>query len=109
MPFEQITPRMFTAEAVRTYAPPDAGVFAVTNSRQWLYIGHAGNTQRALLDLMEDCGSALMKKDPRGFVFEVCGRERSITRQDRLVLEYEPVCNRHGSGPNGKEAHRGVA
>jgi hypothetical protein len=28
-------------------------------------------------------------------VFEVCDRPLRIDRQDRLVLEYEPTCNRH--------------
>lgn len=98
MPFEQITPRPFTPEGVNTYAPRAPGVFGISNDREWIYIGHGGNIQRALLDCFLDPGSALMKKQPRGFVFEICEEARWVMRHDRLVLEYEPVCNRQASG-----------
>ena len=98
MPFDQITPRPFTAEGVRTYAPQAAGVYGISNARQWIYIGHSGNIQGALLDCFQDPGSPLMKKQPRGFVFEVCGEARWTTRENRLVLEYEPAFNRHSLG-----------
>jgi len=98
MPFEEITPRPFTPEGVRTYAPHAAGVYGITNARQWIYIGRTADIHRALLDCIQDLDSALMKKLPRGFVFEVCDEARGVTRQDRLVLEYEPACNRHSSG-----------
>jgi hypothetical protein len=98
MPFEQITPRPFTPEGVRTYAPQKPGLYGISNAREWIYIGHAGNIQRALLDCFGDLASALMTKQPRGFVFEVCDEARWNTRQDRLVLEYEPALNRHSFG-----------
>ena len=66
-------------------------MFGVSNANEWIYIGHAGNIQRALLDCLHDPASALMKKQPRGFVFEVCGETRWVARQDKLVLEYQPA------------------
>jgi hypothetical protein len=30
-------------------------------------------------------------------VFEICDLASRPSRQDRLVFEYEPVCNRHAS------------
>ncbi len=98
MPFEHITPRPFTAGGVRTYAPQAPGLYGISNAREWIYIGHAGNIQLALLDCLQDPDSALMKKEPGGFVFEVCDESRWVSRQDRLVLEYEPACNRHSFG-----------
>ena len=98
MPFEQITPRPFTPEGVGTYAPSSPGVYGISNAREWIYIGHADNIRRALLDWFQDQDSVLMRKQPRGFVFEVCDEARWATRQDRLVLEYEPACNRNSSG-----------
>ncbi len=41
--------------------------------------------------------ASLMKRQPTGFVFEVCDGARLSARQDRLVLEYEPFCNRHSA------------
>ena len=98
MPFEQITPRPFSPEGIRTYAPQAPGVYGISNAREWIYIGHAGNLQKALLDCFQDPGSALMKKQPRGFVFEICDEAHWVTREDRLVLEYEPAFNRHSLG-----------
>jgi hypothetical protein len=99
MPFERITPRPFTPDGVRTYAPQAAGVFGISNPREWIYIGHAINIQSALLDFFRDLGSALMTKQPRGFVFEVCADSHWVARHDRLVLEYEPTLNRRSFKP----------
>jgi hypothetical protein len=98
MPFEQITPRPFTPDGVRVYAPRAPGMYGISNAREWIYIGHAGDIQATLLDFLRDPGSALMKTRPGGFVFEVCDESRWVTRLDRLVLEYEPSFNRHSSG-----------
>lgn len=98
MPFLQITPRPFTPEGVHTYAPQEPGVYGISNAREWIYIGLTPNIQKALLDCIQEPGSTLMKKQPLGFVFEVCDPVRGVTRQDRLVLEYEPACNRYTPG-----------
>src|SRR5579862_7560995 len=98
MPFSHITPRPFTPEGVRTYAPQAPGLYGISNAREWIYIGHAGDIQRALLDCFQNARSPLMNKQPQGFVFEVCDEARWVNRQDRLVLEYEPACNRHSLG-----------
>lgn len=97
MPFDQYIPRPFTAGAVQTHAPAASGVYGISNAREWIYIGVTDNIQGALFGHLQDPAS-LMKREPTGFVFEVCDMARRMARQDRLVLEYEPVCNRHSSG-----------
>jgi hypothetical protein len=98
MPFEQMTPRPFTSNAVRIYAPAAAGVYGISNAREWIYIGVADNIQDALMTHLQDLHASVMKRNPTGFVFEVCEGTRRPTRQDRLVLEYEPTCNRQSAG-----------
>lgn len=49
MPFEQLTPRPFTPSSVRIYSPIASGVYGISNAREWIYVGEAGNIQRALL------------------------------------------------------------
>jgi hypothetical protein len=95
MPFEQLIPRPFTPGAVQTYAPSASGVYGISNAREWIYIGETDNIQDALFDHLRDLHTSLMNRQPTGFVFEVCNGARRSTRQDRLVLEYEPACNRH--------------
>jgi hypothetical protein len=97
MAFEQITPRPFTPLAIQMYAPAVSGVYGISNAREWIYIGQTDDIQRALLAHLEDAKTALMKREPTGFVYEMCEGPKRPARQDRLVLEYEPICNRHSS------------
>jgi hypothetical protein len=94
MPFDQRTPRPFTFNFVRMHAPVVSGVYGISNSREWIYIGESDDIQGALLAHLRDIQTALMKREPTGFVFEACDGAGRMARQDRLVLEYEPTCNR---------------
>jgi hypothetical protein len=97
MPFDHPIPHPFTAGAVHMYAPEVSGVYGISNKSEWIYIGAADSIQDALLDHLEDAGTALMKREPTGFVFEACDGSRRPGRQSRLVVEYEPTCNRRTS------------
>lgn len=94
MPFVQLIPRPLTSEGVQMYAPIAAGVYGVSNAHEWIYIGEADNIQGALLEHLQHLRTALMKRLPTGFVFEICNGTRRSDRQDRLVQEYAPACNR---------------
>jgi hypothetical protein len=97
MPFDQRIPRAFTSNGIRMFAPIASGVYGISNAREWVYIGEADDIQGALLAQLADLHTSLMKRKPTGFVFEVCERAQRPVRQDRLILEYEPTCNRHWS------------
>lgn len=94
MPFEQFTPRSFTPVSVRTNAPTASGIYGISNAREWIFIGETDNIQASLLHDLQQGNSALLKRFPTGFVFELCDAADRPARQDRLILEYEPVCNR---------------
>ena len=93
MPFNRPIPRTFTASSVREYAPILSGVYGISNSGEWIYIGETNNIQEALLKHLQESSTTLLKRQPTGFVFEVCDRMLRSDRQDRLVQEYEPSCN----------------
>jgi hypothetical protein len=95
MPFTQIIPRPFGAVAIRTYAPSVSGVYGISNSQQWIYIGETDDIKGALLAHLKEHDTSVSQKGPTGFVYEVCDPGRRAGRQDRLVSEYEPACNRH--------------
>jgi hypothetical protein len=97
MPFDQFRPMPFTPRAIESHAPVASGVYGLSNAREWIYIGETDDIQGALFHHLQDPGASLMKRQPTGFVFEICDGARRPARQDRLVLEYEPVCNRHSS------------
>lgn len=94
MPFEQFTPRSFTPVSVRANAPASSGIYGISNAQEWIYIGATDNIQAALLHDLQQGDSALLKRCPTGFVFELCDPAKRLARQDWLILEYEPVCNR---------------
>lgn len=98
MPFNQFTPRALTASSIRANAPAASGLYAISNAREWIYIGESDNIQAALLNVLQERDSALMKRQPTGFVFEMCAPAGRAARQDRLISEYEPVCNRMPRG-----------
>ncbi len=94
MPFSELIPHPFTSGAVRVYAPAAEGVYGISNSREWIYIGQSDNIQGTLLDHLQDAQAAAMKRGPTGFVYELCTGALRSQRQNRLVQEYGPVCNR---------------
>lgn len=95
MPFEHLIPRPFLAGPVQTYAPIASGVYGISNALEWIYIGETDDIQGALLTHLSENESPLMRSNPAGFVFEVCNRALRPARQDRLVHEYGPTCNRN--------------
>ena len=97
MPFEQVRPRAFTASSVREHAPAASGVYGISNRIEWIYIGETDNIQDSLLGHLGEMDTSLRSRQPTGFVFEACDRANRPSRQDRLVLEYEPSCNRNWS------------
>lgn len=97
MPFEQFIPRPLNRVAVDRYAPATSGVYGISNAREWIYIGETDDLQGTLLAHLQEPDTPLMKRQPTGFVFEVCDHAARPARQDHLVLEYEPTCNRHSS------------
>ena len=94
MPFSQHIPKPFRQNDVRAFAPVTSGVYGISSSREWIYIGEAADIQGALLSHFEDGRNSLMQHAPSGFVFEVCDGGTRQGRQDRLVSEYNPACNR---------------
>lgn len=94
MPFSQFTPRSLTVGSVRANAPAASGIYGLSNRREWVYIGQTDNIQAALLDHLQTPTSLAMQQAPTGFVFELCDLPGRQSRQDRLVFEYGPVCNR---------------
>jgi hypothetical protein len=97
MPFDQFFPRPFLAGAIETFAPNVSGVYGISNADEWIFIGVSDDIRSALLTHSQESNTALIRRHPTGFVFEVCDRARRTARQDRLVLEYAPKCNRQAS------------
>lgn len=93
MPFEQFTVRSLTPVSVRTNAPSASGVYGICNANEWVYIGETENIQTSLLAELQERDSAILRRRPTGFVFELCPPAERAARQLQLIGHYRPVCN----------------
>ena len=94
MPFRPPSPHAFSLAAIRTHVPAGPGVYGISNAREWIYIGQTDNLQTALLGHLAEENTAMKARMPTGFSCESCDPALMSTRQDRLVMEYEPMFNR---------------
>lgn len=95
MPFKSFNAHSFTQSAIVTHAPASPGVYGITSAKEWIFIGEADDIRNSLLEHLKNSGSLLLARHPTGFVFEQCHAALRMARQDQLVMEYEPICNRH--------------
>ena len=77
------------------HAPARSGVYGISNAAEWIYIGESDDIRAALLNHLREVDTKLTERRPTGFVYEVCELSRRPGRQDTLVRELEPTCNRH--------------
>jgi hypothetical protein len=93
VPFENSLAHAFTAGSIRAHAPTLPGVYGISNSRQWIFIGYTNNIQGTLISHLHETDSQLVRNRPTGFVFELAWPEQQNERCGRLIREYAPVCN----------------
>ena len=98
MPFEKLFPRSFSPPSIKEHAPARSGVYGISNATEWIYVGETDNIQEALFRHLRESDATIFKRQPTGFVFELCDPANRPARQDRLILEYSPFCNRDRLG-----------
>ncbi len=86
----------FTSEAIGQYAPERSGVYGLFAAEQWVYIGASNDIQTSLLAHLYGDNECITRLKPSGFVFEVCPVSQQAARQNALIREYQPQCNRPG-------------
>lgn len=69
-------------------------MYGLSNGREWLFIGEANNIRARLLEHLERPATLLMNRVPTGFTFEECPPSDRAVRQNALIRQLEPVCNR---------------
>lgn len=101
MPFENHGNRSFTMISIGKNAPAASGVYGLSNAREWLYIGETYNIQAELLNHLKRPDPFLGDYYPSGFTYELSAAECRVERQNQLVLELDPIGNRHLEKPFG--------
>src|SRR5579875_2945810 len=105
MSFIETCPRSFTQASIRSNAPAASGVYGLASAREWIFIGETNDIQARLLEHLEETDTELAYRKPSGFVFEMCSASDRTRRQDVLVRQLEPFCNRR-IGRGSSSAHR---
>jgi hypothetical protein len=115
MPFRNFLARTFKAAEIRRGVPASSGVYGLSNGREWVYVGETDNIQARLLEHLEESDRRPAEGAPTGFNFEVCSPGDRIARQQRLIVELDPVRNGrvgrpadsiHGGSNPVQEDHR---
>jgi hypothetical protein len=99
LPFQNYVASTFSELLIERFAPPSAGVYGLSNAREWIFIGEAENIKAALLAHLQTTNRAIADRSPTGFTFEVCSAHARFARQDRLIQELGPICNRDTPRP----------
>lgn len=94
MSFMQHGARLFSETSIRNNAPETSGVYGISNAAEWIFIGETSNIQASLMEHLEETNTRLANRKPTGFTYEKCSPAERIQRQDALVRQYEPFCNR---------------
>jgi len=107
MSFVECAARTFTAVSIQKNAPECSGVYGLSNGREWVFIGETSNIRARLMEHLDEAGTTLKHRKPTGFTFEECSPADRVSRQDALVRQLEPFCNRRGGETTGP-VHRKV-
>lgn len=97
-------PHAFSNMSIRAHAPAASGVYGISNGQEWIYIGAADNIRERLLQHLAEGDTQLKSRVPTGFTYELCNWSERSSRQDSLIMQYEPVCNRRPDPDRARNA-----
>jgi|GEM_PF-2353226 len=90
--FEKLSPYPFEYGVIMANAPRTSGVYGLFNDKGCIYIGEADNIHRKLMEHLFEDDSPLKRKDPTGFVFEICSADKRRWMHTVFTSRYRPVC-----------------
>lgn len=85
----------FNRNTVMASGPRTAGVYALWRDDRWIYVGESANIFERLLEHLNGGDGCVAHERPSGFGFELIAEAADrLARQDELIQELAPVCNR---------------
>jgi excinuclease UvrABC nuclease subunit len=91
VPFEQGAPSSFTAVSIQNNAPDSSGVYGLSNSREWIFVGEANNIRAALMEHLREAKSLELSRRPTGFSYEISHATKRVARKNELMRELTPA------------------
>lgn len=83
----------FNEAAIKVYAPPRSGVYALYTGQQWVYVGESADIQARLLQHLGCHSPCISRMSPTTFSSELVPAHQRVARRHRLILELRPLCN----------------
>jgi len=94
MAFSSTTGYTFSDASVRQNAPNRSGVYGLYTAGKWIYVGESNDIQRRLLEHLSETGTCIKRWAPTGFLYELVDVASRVARQNTLIRELDPECNR---------------
>jgi len=94
MPFSSTTGYTFNDSSVRQNAQNRSGVYGLYIAAKWVYVGESNDIQRRLLEHLSETGTCIKRWAPTSFLYELVDAGSRVARQDALIRELDPECNR---------------
>lgn len=87
----------FSEAGILATAPRASGVYGIFNAAEWIYVGEAGDMETRLFDHLRgnsDQSARIRRRNPTGFLCETCPAHLRLAREQALIRELDPTCNR---------------
>lgn len=86
----------FNAASIQVNAPARSGVYALYNSKVWVYIGESKNIRNRLQEHLDGVGDNpdILGYGPTHFLFEEWPEHQRVARQDQLIAQLRPLANK---------------
>ena len=81
----------FSQFSILLYAPPQAAVYGLHTSDQWIYVGETENLRETLQRHFKGDSPSITSWEPSGFCFESWPEASRTQRKNQLVSELRPV------------------
>ncbi len=94
MPWANRNGYWFNVLSVNTNAPLQSGVYGLFKAQQWIYIGESQDIRARLLQHLNGDNSCINREAPTEFSYELVPAGQRGARQNFLIRELDPVCNR---------------
>ena len=94
MPWNNPDGYAFARASIQVNAPEQSGVYALYNDHNWIYIGESQDIQARLIQHIDGDNPCITSYAPPTFSYELSAANQRVARQDQLIGELLPLCNR---------------
>jgi len=96
MPFSNLSSYPYSQSSIQSNAPRQSGVYGLFSPGKWIYVGESGDIQERVMQHLNGDNPCITRQSPVSFTFELVSAANRVGRQNALIQEFAPVCNKAG-------------